>query len=356
MSLSVVFVLINMAAGEVVSPVKSDEVVIFFPTAARLAEDGTEWLVPIHGWIFEPEQHDFLRERSMRGLLSGLDLDRSGPRGQLLAQRLRWFLVDNERGKELVIRIGQRTATLQPSEPNGHFRDTLRIAREEAEQFAESGWLRFQVVLPEGDDREFGGALLLVSPRGVSVISDIDDTIKITEVRHKHKVMENTFLEPFRVVEGMAPAFQQWARRGAALHYVSNGPWQLYPPLASFLQEAGYPSGTVHLRDFRVQDGEFLKFLLTDPRQAKLPRIEQLLAEFPERRFVLVGDSGEKDPETYGEIARRRPEQILHIFLRDVTDEPRASPRYTDAFRNVALDKWSLFTDPATLPALPGRQ
>ena len=42
------------------------------------------------------------------------------------------------------------------------------------------------------------------------------------------------------------------------------------------------------------------------------------MADFPGRRFLLVGDSGERDPEVYAEVARRRPEQVTGIAIRQV--------------------------------------
>ena len=43
------------------SPIRSDERVVFFPTAATLTADGLSWKIPIHGWIFEPEEGDLAR-------------------------------------------------------------------------------------------------------------------------------------------------------------------------------------------------------------------------------------------------------------------------------------------------------
>lgn len=89
---------------------------------------------------------------------------------------------------------------------------------------------------------------------------------------------------------------------------------------------------------------------MADPRNTKPPAIEAILGVFPERRFCLVGDSGEKDPEVYGEIACQHPERIACILIRNVTSESRDSPRMTAAMRCIAPDRWQLFTDPAGLP------
>jgi phosphatidate phosphatase APP1 len=62
-----------------------------------------------------------------------------------------------------------------------------------------------------------------------------------------------------------------------------------------------------------------------------------------------VGDSGEKDPEIYGQVAREFPRQVRGIFIRDVTDENRASERYKRAFREVPEPAWVVFQSSSEL-------
>ena len=77
---------------------------------------------------------------------------------------------------------------------------------------------------------------------------------------------------------------------------------------------------------------------------------EPLLRHLPRRRFVLAGDSGQHDPEVFGDLARRYPRQVRRIFIRDVG---RSTPaRYSAAFAGLERAVWQVFTDPATLPAL----
>lgn len=63
-----------------------------------------------------------------------------------------------------------------------------------------------------------------------------------------------------------------------------------------------------------------------------------------------MGDSGEKDPEIYGELARRHPEQIEAIYIRDVTGEGPEAERYGEAFRDVPEGKWRVFKEAGELP------
>jgi phosphatidate phosphatase APP1 len=105
------------------------------------------------------------------------------------------------------------------------------------------------------------------------------------------------------------------------------------------------------MKRIRLKDPSVLR-LFGDPYEYKLAEITAILRTFPERRFALIGDSGEKDPETYGELARRFPEQIVKIAIRDVTDEPADADRYDAAFRDVPPDRWQVFdsADEITLP------
>ena len=133
-----------------------------------------------------------------------------------------------------------------------------------------------------------------------------------------------------------------------SFHYVSGGPHQLYPALAAFLQAEDFPQGTVHLRSIDLAAEIFSAG--SDTRPHKLAVIGQLLGDFPGRRFVLVGDSAEQDPEIYGELARVHPDRIAAILIRDVTGEPFDAPRYAAALRGLPDGMVRLFTDPGQLP------
>jgi len=36
-------------------------------------------------------------------------------------------------------------------------------------------------------------------------------------------------------------------------------------------------------------------------------------------RFIMIGDSGEHEPEIYADIACQYPQQISHIYIRNIT-------------------------------------
>ncbi|MBL9131124.1 MAG: DUF2183 domain-containing protein, partial [Verrucomicrobiaceae bacterium] len=165
---------------------------------------------------------------------------------------------------------------------------------------------------------------------GVSIISDIDDTVKVTEIRDgPAMVIMNTFFREFEATEGMQPLYTaSWP--GAPFHYVSGGPWQLYTPIAGFLSDARFPEGSLHMRDFPLHpfneaSWNDLPDQILNPSatfEHKVREISTLMKRFPARQFVLIGDSGESDPEIYREIQRQLGPQVLKIIIRDVAGEP----------------------------------
>ncbi len=198
------------------------------------------------------------------------------------------------------------------------------------------------------------GTVHLRSETGTTVISDIDDTIKISQVGNTKELVRRTFLEPFEAVPGMSGVYRQWAQAGADFHYLSSSPWQLYVPLSQFLTQQRFPAGTTQLKQVRVKSPSVAS-LLDDPEDHKLPAIERQLKLYPQRRFMLVGDSGEKDPEIYGAVARKYGMQIARVLIRDVTGTPARDARYQQAFRDVPREKWQLFQDAKELETVQPR-
>jgi phosphatidate phosphatase APP1 len=211
----------------------------------------------------------------------------------------------------------------------------------------------FETVMPIGDSRRFAGEIHFFDRAGWFVVSDIDDTIKITEVTDSGAALRNTFLEPFRSVPGMASLFQQWAGSNSGFFYVSASPWQLYLPLSDFMRSNRFPAGVFEMKPFRLKDSTRLN-LFEDPETYKLREIEPILERFPAARFVLVGDSGERDPEIYAALAREHPKQIARILIRNVTRQDADAPRYQETFRGVPRQTWEVFTDPAAIDPVPG--
>jgi uncharacterized protein DUF2183 len=328
---------------------KPDEVVVFYPTWGRFDVEAQLWRLPIHAAIYEPDEGSWRRSAALGVFRHFLDLEPAGTETVLFDERAANFLVDNEGGKRLFIRLGDMEFALAPSESNGHTITELTLTPDEArtmlsQQRSDRGWLTYQAVLPKDDPRTFVGAVQLLGDRGLSVISDVDDTIKITEATNQKAMLRNTFLRPFTPVEGMPELYEAWLRQEASFHYVSATPWQLFLPLSNWCREARYPYGSYDLRLFRLKDRTAFD-LLKAPDEFKRKAIEPLLTAFPKRTFVLVGDTGGHDPEIYGNVARAFPQHAVRIYIRNVTNEAADSPRFRTAFAGVPGDRWQVFRD-----------
>lgn len=252
--------------------------------------------------------------------------------------RIDGFLAAPGRRRKIVIDIaGQHYRLRRRTRRNGSFFGALRLPFDQAQQDGlnrtiQSGQVARMELLhavdSEGTIEPASGKIHLVSPRGVSVISDIDDTIKLTEATSKRQMLENTFLKPFAVVEGMPELYQAWQGLGAEFHYVSSSPWQLYQSLAQLCEESRFPAGSMHLRYFCMRD-EMMKRFRPIRQNTKVGIIAGILKRVPERRFVLVGDSGEKDPEIYRFLARRFSAQVKAILIRNLEASPLSAQRLT---------------------------
>lgn len=332
------------------SPIKKDEEVVFFPTCANFDERAGEWIISIHGWIFEREEDSTWRKAVLKGLAKKLELGDDADKNRFFRERGRMFLVDNERWKKPDIRIAGNTFTAERSKANGHFKCAMRIGRDEIENHVQKDLLYFKAVTREGDDREFSGEVRMVGAKGVSVISDIDDTIKESAVLDRKELLANTFLREYRPVPKMAEVYREWESGGAVFHYVSSSPWQLYPFLSEFMNRQGFPEGGFHLKLFRVKDRSFFN-LFTSSTETKPPVIQSIFDAWPERRFVMVGDSGENDPEIYAAFASNHPDRVLHIFIRKVAGADNGKERFDNAFDDVPEDLWTVFEDPDEIRA-----
>ncbi len=319
------------------SSIEDDEQVILFPAFAF--EGNSSWTGHIRGWIYEPETGTARNQlaRALEALIAqrfslSRELQRRAAESRSpFSQRADMFLVDNERDKRLSVTIAGQTVALGQSEKNGHFEGEVKLP---AAAGRPGGWIEVRALTQPGDTRVFAGRVQLIPRTGISVISDIDDTIKHSQVRDKVQLGLNTFFRDFRAAPGMAALYKRWGSAGnVVFHYVSGSPFQLYPDLADFARKDGFPEGSFHLRKFRLKDGSVAEFF-GDPLAFKLGVIRPIMGQFRERRFILVGDSGEQDPAVYAQLASEFP-NVAAILIRDVTNEGLDSPRYAKLFSKL---------------------
>ncbi len=340
-----------LSIGAVHSEIQADEAVDFFPTCGHFDPQRGVWVLPVHGVIYRPATDRGASTALTRLLQRSLGLNDDQLRSDIFRRRIAPFLADHRGKKNVSLRLGSRRFTMNPSGSNGHFFGKIELSEKEAGELLEAqratdAWLRFEAIVRPDDRRRFAGRVQLISPAGTTVVSDVDDTIKASQVADRSELLRNTFLREFRATDGMAAFYRKLAQRGATFHYVSASPWQLQRPLAELIRLERFPAGSFHLRHFRLKDSSVLEFF-SSPEQHKQREIQSLLAAYPLRRFILVGDSSERDPEIYGLIARKYPRQIASILIRNSTGEDASGARFRRAFDGIDATLWRIFTKPS---------
>ncbi len=378
---------------------EGDEGVVVLPSTARWLEDGRVEL-RVQAWVYEREGRR-MATRALAKLL-GLDLDEiAAADRERFAERTRLFAREAQARRRLRLHVplhagagfgagldmgvdaggrgpsagaaaGEAGALssielprsrrdggidaavlLRPHvPPHVPTRPSPRVVTRTGGGVSRADSIDFELV---SGTRRFPGRAFVHGREGLSVVSDIDDTIKHTQVRDRRQMLRNTFARPFTAVPGMAAWYERISRaalaadgRAVAFHYVSSGPWALAGALEGFMGEHAFAAGSLHLRAFSLAPHALMDKGASSAH--KHATIERLLADQPQRRFVFIGDSGEHDPEIYGAVARRHPTRVAAILVRDVTGEAAAALRYRAAFGGVARERWSIFDDPAQLP------
>ncbi|GET67465.1 DUF2183 domain-containing protein [Rhizophagus irregularis DAOM 181602=DAOM 197198] len=324
--------------------------------ASRVVNENgySEWLVRVHGWAYGTSQSR--KKKLVLGMarrVAGLNKD--DEKSKLLEDRISMFLTKNLRNQRYKVQIvslahpshmeldedpdkvdtnvdddddcdddnddddtssnlsentGNSTLTncqdLHPSisitSNTGHFHNIIRIPVEIVDEWVikaqkegngDGNHVRLLKLeaLPESEGRRHArpsyGTVSLIEDEGISVISDIDDTIKLTGVSSGPRIaLSNTFLYELCEVPGMADVYMDWYNKA-------------------------------HLKFYN----DLVKSLLEEPGLTKKKYIEKIFKDFPRRKFILIGDSGEYDMEIYSKIASTYPEQVLHVFIRDVSSE-----------------------------------
>lgn len=190
------------------------------------------------------------------------------------------------------------------------------------------------------DEQEFG------------LISDIDDTILSTWLPRAFLAAWNSFVltEGNRqAVPGMARLYQNLLAQhpGAPIVYVSTGSWNTLPFLNRFMKRHGFPKGPMLLTDFGpTQTGWF-----RSGPEHKRRALAELARDFPQVKWLLIGDDGQHDPVIYREFADLRPEHVRAIAIRQLSATEQILAHGTTT---VLRDSADLSWEPPVVPEVAG--
>ncbi len=180
----------------------------------------------------------------------------------------------------------------------------------------------------EGELRANGRILIPPAAASFGVISDIDDTVLQSSATNYLSAARLLLLHNARTrlpFAGVA-AFYQALQKGSIadgynpIFYVSSSPWNIFPLLTDFLEFQQIPSGPLFLKDYGLSREQLFT---SGHKKHKLTQVDTIFSTYPQLPIVLIGDSGQKDPEIYTEVVRRYPGRVAAVYIRDVTPAER---------------------------------
>ncbi|HVH22777.1 MAG TPA: phosphatase domain-containing protein [Pseudonocardia sp.] len=196
------------------------------------------------------------------------------------------------------------------------------------------GWLRVELAGPDGSSAV--ARVLIVDPAAdIGLVSDVDDTILDTGLTRGLEFLRATLLTDVHErtpLPGAAALYRAFVNSNPGprrpVFYVSTSPWNLHEMLLQFVSMRGFPLGPLLLTDWGPSHAGLFRI---GAQAHKVGLVRRLLAEHPKLKLVLIGDSGQEDPEIYATIARESPDRIAAIYIRHTTG--------VDLGRNAQVDR-----------------
>ncbi len=152
------------------------------------------------------------------------------------------------------------------------------------------------------------------------IVTDIDDTLLVS---HSTSLLKKMYLlltknyQRRRAFDGIVSLYEDLMGNTGEIFYVSSSEWNLYDFLKDFVNYNGFPNGVFLLQELKSG----LRDLLNSgggSHQHKRKKIDRLLATYPSASFILIGDSGQKDPAIYESVVAEYPHRISKVYIRDV--------------------------------------
>ncbi|KAM0665636.1 hypothetical protein ACQRIU_005897 [Beauveria bassiana] len=313
----------------------------------------SSWEAEFVAVVFEEAPHSHLVD-AVAGVARVLGIADNAEEYKTIQERLFPFVWDVRVAKTLSVsqKGARRSIKLGPTGFNGLSANVRQVASRSKGALIDATAGR----LPSGIPGLLGMQTYYAGPSGWGVISDIDDTIKITTTSDPIGILRETFVEEPRAVPGMPELYKAIngiLKTDTPWFYLSASPYNLYPFLREF-RDAYFPQGTLILRDTSWKTiAGLLAALTIGTEEYKVDRMKKIHKWVPKRKMIVIGDSTQSDPEAYGEIYRTFPGWIRLILIRKATDtamfgvgEKNEPARFEKAFKGIPRNAWRVFEDP----------
>ncbi|KAG6009809.1 hypothetical protein E4U21_001239 [Claviceps maximensis] len=329
-------------------PITDSEVVWLLDNTAFKTSSTETWKAEFVAAVFEREDKQKLIDM-VSAVVRAVGLTDDASEQKTVQERLLPFLWDVCPARTITAAHQSLQLKLGPSNSNGLSSNVMDIPNSDVGSLV-------------GTSTKLGGGAGSVTNMqtyyagedGWGIISD--DTIKITMTSDPIGILRETFMNTPRPIDGMPELYAKIKSvlpRDTAWFYLSASPYNLYPFLKQFRKQH-YPPGTLILRDssWKTVAG-LLSALTLGTEEYKVDRMKKIYGWLPKRKMIVIGDSTQSDPESYGEMYRDSPNWIRLILIRKATniaeigiDEKNEPDRFERAFKDVPRHLWHVFEDP----------
>ncbi len=286
-------------------------------TAARVEDSYHTWTAQKalkRGWKRTVIAYDSYGSETSVRVLARIELTKTGqPAADTDASLRGWRAFSNVplAGETAWVRVGGTEHMVTAD--RGGIVDTVipgdfRPGKTKIQMWTEGSRVDTATVHIVGSDQHFG------------IISDIDDTVMVTALPRPFLAAWNTFVldEHARSpVAGMAVLYDRlvYMRPNSPIIYLSTGAWNVAPTLKRFLSRNLYPEGPLLLTDW----GPTATRMFRSGKEHKRMQLERLAREFPQVKWLLIGDDGQHDEEIYGEFVENHPDNVAAVAIRQLT-------------------------------------
>jgi len=313
---------------------------------------GSGWSLLVHGNVYKQPN---IPQDKLDGLANAFLIDTSvdalSPSQAKQARNLTaeiYVLQQGDVNVTLSLNGSAQTATVGPTTDQGDFAVPVVLSVQGLKAGNETDKVQTMDMRVQGTDTGNATAYLVPS-EGFTVISDIDDILRVTKIYEPKQGLLNSFAREFTPWMNMPEIYAGWAKKNPNLHfhYLTTTPEQATRVYIDYIYST-YPLGSFDTRPLNFSDVDatlaIRKFLL-----------QRVFETFPQRKFILVADTSNSDiMKDYPEMATTFPNQVHCILLRNTsaTDDGDKFPYDTSGFKGLNQTNYMFFTVPDDLSGL----